>query len=856
MKKAVLSLFLFLFSYLSAISQVMIQIDFSVKDAISQQPLTNVVCRAISVNGKNHTFGITNIEGKVSIKTNETDTLVFSLIGYESVKAPVIAYKTETINDISLIENAYELREVEIKAQPIRANNDTITYLAKAFTNKGDVHLEDVLNNLPGIKVSENGFISYQGKSINKFYIEGKDLLGNNYNQATRNMPAEAIAAIEILENHQPTKMLRGKQFSDKAAINIKIDNDYKSRLFGEAEIGVGGMQVIWDNRLFLTKVGQKNQMLFTGKMNNVGTDLASEVSEHIDITDVDAYEPMPSKLLSSSGMVESIDQKRYLDNKSFSEGLNDLVSLSDSASLRLNVLAYSDNSTYKNYSKSVFGGLNKLELTQQAIIPIKEYTVQPTLKYELNGSNLFISDELKSSVNRYYSSGKRTSNRNIVEESQKSCQTYLQNYFSLSFPIKHHYMQFKSHLRYFERSEYLDVSSDTSAFDNIAERYAMRSVSSKSIISMSLPLWNNTIKLSARHYFRISDYNYEGIISSRQSKLKISPTYIVRIGNFSNLSFAVPITLINSNNISSHKTIAKRNKIGVDAEMSVSHRFSDKWNVYISASHGNDIYSPLFASPQILRTSYRTNFYADCEELYFVEHNRLSFNVSYRNLATMLFANINASCTEDKDECYVDYIHTEAMSFAKTVKGENHRRSCLLNASIDKSFPEIGLSIKTAVDYSNTTYLLSQSGIVVNNHSNITNANVVIRYYQLQWLRVDANMRGSLFWEQNKFANSDKLRQMEIKGSIYLFPSKSTEIKLSANNQINEIEKSHYKNFSLYDADFIYKLNKYLQFTFTATNLLNTKHYYITRESGVDSFYHNLPLRGREVLLKVLVRL
>ena len=40
---------------------------------------------------------------------------------------------------------------------------------------------ELVIANMPGLSVAGNGTITYQGKAINKFYIEGMDLMGNKY---------------------------------------------------------------------------------------------------------------------------------------------------------------------------------------------------------------------------------------------------------------------------------------------------------------------------------------------------------------------------------------------------------------------------------------------------------------------------------------------------------------------------------------------------------------------------------------------------------------------------------------------------------------------------------------------------
>lgn len=92
------------------------------------------------------------------------------------------------------------MREVVVKAPPIRRQEDTIAYQVKSFLRPGDSHLEDILRKLPGISVSENGVVSYQGKAINKFYIEGQDLLGDDYVQATRNMPVDAVSDSDLKE--------------------------------------------------------------------------------------------------------------------------------------------------------------------------------------------------------------------------------------------------------------------------------------------------------------------------------------------------------------------------------------------------------------------------------------------------------------------------------------------------------------------------------------------------------------------------------------------------------------------------------------------------------------------------------
>jgi hypothetical protein len=54
--------------------------------------------------------------------------------------------------------------------------------------------------------VLPDGKILYQGKAINKYYIEGLDLLEGKYNLANDNLPYQEVSQVQILENHQHKK--------------------------------------------------------------------------------------------------------------------------------------------------------------------------------------------------------------------------------------------------------------------------------------------------------------------------------------------------------------------------------------------------------------------------------------------------------------------------------------------------------------------------------------------------------------------------------------------------------------------------------------------------------------------------
>lgn len=105
------------------------------------------------------------------------------------------------------------LKEVAVKADRIREQGDTITYNVGTFAQAQDRSIGDVLKRMPGIDVSNSGKIQYQGEDINKFYIEGSDLLGGKYGIATNGINHDDVGAVEVMENHQPMQVLSGISF-------------------------------------------------------------------------------------------------------------------------------------------------------------------------------------------------------------------------------------------------------------------------------------------------------------------------------------------------------------------------------------------------------------------------------------------------------------------------------------------------------------------------------------------------------------------------------------------------------------------------------------------------------------------
>ena len=209
------------------------------------KPVGDVIVKLMS-GPKTLAFTSTNAKGEYALEIKNvpsgTLTLQFNHISYEKESSPLPASPSRggvVKQDMVLTPKAVTLKEVTVKADPLRQRGDTLSHNLASFLGKGDVTLEDGLKRLPGVDVSKSGGISYMGKPISQFNIEGLDMLGGKYNLATRNIPADYVTNVEIVRNHHSRRVEKDVP-SNEVSMNIKLSKKAKLKPFGQEEVGVG----------------------------------------------------------------------------------------------------------------------------------------------------------------------------------------------------------------------------------------------------------------------------------------------------------------------------------------------------------------------------------------------------------------------------------------------------------------------------------------------------------------------------------------------------------------------------------------------------------------------------------------
>jgi len=221
-------------------------------------------------------YAITNLEGqyKINVEPNTIYTLMVSYIGMRTDQSTLETGTSDIQKNFTLF-NDNSLDAVELVYEmPVTVRGDTLVYNADSFKTGSERKLEDILKNLPGVEITEDGQIEVEGKAVTKLMVDGKDFFDGDTKLASKNIPANAVDKVQVLKNFSEVRQLSGvTNNQDNIALNIKLKEGKKNFWFGN--ITAGGGQSPNDN-LYLVQpklfyYNPKYSINFIGDLNNIG---------------------------------------------------------------------------------------------------------------------------------------------------------------------------------------------------------------------------------------------------------------------------------------------------------------------------------------------------------------------------------------------------------------------------------------------------------------------------------------------------------------------------------------------------------------------------------------------------------
>ena len=172
-------------------------------------------------------------------------TLVIESIGYQGIKRHFTMDNTNNpvfLRPIILKSSTTMLGGVTISdVLPVKIKEDTVEFNAAAYPVRDGAPIEDVIKKVPGADVDAQGNVTFQGKSVTKVRVNGKDFFGGDLKTATQNLPADAVQNVQFLNDYGDQANLTGiKTGEPETVLNINIKQSRNHGIFGQASAGGG----------------------------------------------------------------------------------------------------------------------------------------------------------------------------------------------------------------------------------------------------------------------------------------------------------------------------------------------------------------------------------------------------------------------------------------------------------------------------------------------------------------------------------------------------------------------------------------------------------------------------------------
>lgn len=749
-----------------------------------------------------------------------------------------------------------DLKEVTVTAKKVRQQGDTISYMASSYIKKNDKVLEDLLKKMPGIEVTTDGQVKYNGQWINEFYIEGTDMIGDNYSVATKNMDAQAIGFVQIMENHQDRKILQNTQRGTAPAMNIRLKQTAKG-VWSSTLSGALGAQPSFSHDISLTLMNfqHKLQNISVLKTNNVGTALCREVHA----TD-------NSSLLLSMGILTpskpSLPDMYVYDNESYSASGNQLLKLNNENTLTFNIsyLYDKEKQTANDVTTYFTGGeavktvkeLNNASLCQHYLGGHVVYKKNAATTYIKNNLSFDFSFPVNTGVINDYVLQKLSGHYICIDNN------LIANYKRKGGGIADGNLQ----INYTDKTGNLVVESE-----NLQEKIHQHNFKlngATSFVAVRVPHLifnlNGEVKTEwnkATMTFPNMAYSECGKISTWLLGTSVIPKFFLHINN--KLQWLVYVPLGIKYYYSDDDAVTAYNKMMFMAEpySNLTYKPDERLSFDLTTIYREDLPGTLSLMAQKRYTNYRSTVAnPDSIKVWRNRTIRTALTMNYKDVLHMLFCNLTLSYAYMHNGSSLDYEFTEGsvVNYITSALPTNNE-VWQVGQTFSKGFFRWNAKVSEnlTLGTANTGYYLSQT--LHKGRNDFLQGSLSFTAQPARWFAFSTNNDGMLtkVYTDGK-ANGTEYFTFASKTSLNIWPFKEVcitpSLQYNYNNYFDEGRDNVFLNSS---AEYYLKSTT---FFVRCNNLLDNRCFCRVTDNGVMRYVSEYSLRGRTLMIGIRIKL
>jgi len=805
-----------------------------VTDAVTNEPIDAAMIQLLRGSDERLVnYTLSDPQGWFSFPSGkQTDSLqiAVSLLGYKPQKMSINSGETVKFR---MEQEVFSLREVEIRPGRVWGRQDTLNYDVAQFLSAKDQTIKDVIRKLPGIDVDEIGRISYNGKSISNLYVEGLDVTDGKYNRINNNLQAESVETVQVLENHQPIRLLKEKVKVEDVAINLKLKPEFRDKwmLSVRGATGFSPDNFLWEGALDALQLSRKSQSIYLYKGNNTGKDVTDEQLMLIEKSYTRIKERDILSFLSQPSLDAPLKKERWLFNDVHTLSANRLRKLNETTQLRINAGYTHDRQKQTRGSETTYFQQNDtLHMVEQSNSQIRSDMGEVSLNIENNSPERYLTNhmnvygERKSSLSRFR-------NDRSFDQQIKTTDIGLQNNLRSLWNKDKYTMEIHSIVRYNHSPGKLYVEHTEQSM-NLNHFYTDNSFS----------------------VFRKKGYvshRYTAGIIGQVSNIKdglsayLTPNWQITNGKWQgNLSVPVVWTGFPATDFS---RLAANPSLYIQYKLNYAWRFTVYGNYREQYGDITDLYDKPYQTDY--RHIIRTNGILPIQR-----HQNYSIYSEYKNTVREFFGSLSLSHNRSWSSRIFEQLFEEDQVILISRELSNKATGWTMKGTLSKGFYD--WKMKASLNY----LLSTQKAERLSEGKRMPFQSNYMQYEpKLSWsphIRWEVGYEGFFRYGGYKIGENTRLSSLwnidhKVNLSYILFP---IEINTSVDHYYNDVSKDKSIHAFFADASIRWK-NGSWQIDASVNNLFDKKQYSYTRYSSLESYTSWVNIRGREFLLSARYR-
>lgn len=836
-------IFCVLFGLLSATAVEPDNLQGQVKDAETGEPIAGVI---VKIKGA---FTSTDQMGRFSLSPKSgADSIYFRCMGYETLILPV----SSNLAEVRLNQKATQLNDVIVESPDIYAKGDTLVFNVARYANAKDNAIIDVIKRLPGIKVKDDGTIEYQGKPINKFYLDGNDFIRGQYGLATNNISYKDVKSVEVMENHQPVKALEGIEFPEEAGINLKLKEDARSRWVGVAQAATGVEPFLYDGSLFTMRMASKIQNMFTLKADNTGWNPANEIKDHDfdDMFSSDYSYSLWPEYISADIINAPLSEKRTRDNLSW---LANAITAwkSGDTSMRLKFDYMGDRLDYNSGIKTDYFSDQIPTFIQNNIQRSQTHNLSAQFYSETNKRGYYMKDKFTLSGELEKSTSSITGSFNLSQRVNRK-HFFAENDLRLVKRNDKRVFTLISRNSFGRRPDILLVAGEENVSQSLGSTDFRSTTETK--FGKLTRFWKYYLTAGIDlNYHRMKntlsglvEYDNHGDHEAFLSNFFVSPQIDFERNGW-RVSLSIPMKWYHYNITKSH------NYINISPRLFLRRQLDARSELSGSVAYRLVSPQPYLNINDTILSDYRNLFIANNPDKY--SHDvATTLSYRYRNPVKSLFVNLSATYNYRRSHIMSNQIFIDdfiVSTYAEKISGN---KTWYLKGGLSKGIGHSKMVAGIEGNVSLTSASSMRDNSVVPYRQTTTEIKPYIKGSILRWLsanyeaeygfsKLDINGDGNTChtFHQNLFAT--------------ILPNDLIEFTIGAEHLLTNFSEGNTANLILLDASAVWRVSNKIRLSLTANNLLNKQNYEYVTYGTLSCSEHFFNIRQRSILASVQYR-